>query len=115
MERMPVLDEIAYAAKRSDEVTIGISTSNGKAESISASTTVKPITNGHSKTFTTPTNALMDLLDLSVEDVPAPSQSPGDFLQDLLGVTSVPSPSNATTGNILSETHQGSITKETYA
>lgn len=29
---------------------------------------------------------LVDLLDLSLDDTPAPSSSGGDFLQDLLGV-----------------------------
>jgi AP-1 complex subunit gamma-1 len=34
----------------------------------------------------------MDLLDLSVDDVPSPAVSAGDFLQDLLGIGSSPAP-----------------------
>lgn len=88
VERMPVLDEAAYAAKKSDEANVGIS-SDGKMEPVSPATTSKPVANGHAKPIAAPTTALMDLLDLSVEDVPASTQSAGDFLQDLLGITSM--------------------------
>ena len=95
---MPVLDEAAYNAKRSDEVTIGIAT-DVKAASTSTSPIALSLSNGHKKTVVPSTNALIDLLDLSVEDAPGPSQSPGDFLQDLLSVTAMPPSSpNATNG-----------------
>ena len=44
--------------------------------------------NGVAKTTSAP---LVDLLDLSSDDVPVPSSSGGDFLQDLLGVDLSPS------------------------
>ena len=46
------------------------------------------IPNGVSKPSAAP---LVDLLDLSIDDAPAPSSSGGDFLQDLLGVDLLPS------------------------
>lgn len=94
---MPVLDEAAYAAKKSDEANVGIS-SDGKMESVSPATTSKPVANGHAKPIASPTTALMDLLDLSVEDVPASTQSAGDFLQDLLGITSMAPHPNSSQG-----------------
>ncbi|MCO5595575.1 hypothetical protein L7F22_049620 [Adiantum nelumboides] len=86
VERMPVLDEATYVAKKSDEANVGISP-DGKAEAVS--TASKPIANGHAKPVVAPTAALMDLLDLSVDDVPASTQSAGEFLHDLLGITSL--------------------------
>lgn len=84
---MPVLDEATYAAKKSDEANVAIS-SDGKMEASSPARASKPVANGHAKPVAAPTAALMDLLDLSVEDVPNSTQSAGDFLQDLLGITS---------------------------
>lgn len=96
VERMPVLDEASYAAKRSNEAFISTG-SDEKARPASSVPVVTATANGSANAVIKPTNALMDLLDLSVDDVPAPApQSAGDFLQDLLGVTSVPSSTNAT-------------------
>ncbi|KAI5081103.1 hypothetical protein GOP47_0004286 [Adiantum capillus-veneris] len=94
VERMPVLDEATYVAKKSDEANVAISM-DGKAESVSPAATRKPVANGHVKPVVAPTAALMDLLDLSVEDVPSSTQSAGDFLQDLLGIASMTTDTNS--------------------
>lgn len=85
LERMPVLDESAYSGKKAD--TAGAVLGDSKTK-VSLGTPVN-LPNGVSKP---PTNALMDLLDLSVDDVPSPAVSAGDFLQDLLGIGSSPAP-----------------------
>ncbi|PON59284.1 Adaptor protein complex AP-1, gamma subunit [Parasponia andersonii] len=70
VERMPVLDEATFMVRR---VPIPAS----------ASPSIVNLPNGVSKASAAP---LVDLLDLSSDDAPAPSSMGGDFLQDLLGV-----------------------------
>ncbi|KAL2903197.1 AP-1 complex subunit gamma-2 [Bienertia sinuspersici] len=73
VERMPVLDEATFSGRKGGSLPSAFSSSNGPSV----------IPNGVSK----PAAPLVDLLDLSSDDVPAPSSSGGgDFLQDLLGV-----------------------------
>ncbi|KAH6826751.1 Adaptor protein complex AP-1 [Perilla frutescens var. hirtella] len=74
VERMPVLDEATYSGKRAGSVPAAVSTSLGDPPKMP---------NGVAKPTSAP---LVDLLDLSSDDVLAPSSSGGDFLQDLLGV-----------------------------
>ncbi|CAH9107581.1 unnamed protein product [Cuscuta epithymum] len=74
LERMPVLDEATYSGRRAGSVPGAVSTSQGPS--------VK-VPNGVDKPVSAP---LLDLLDLGSDDVPAPSSSGGDFLQDLLGI-----------------------------
>jgi len=83
VERMPVLDEATYSGRRAGSLPTTASSSNGPSVNLP---------NGVSKPSAAP---LVDLLDLSSDDVPAPSSSGGDFLNDLLGVdlASVPSQS----------------------
>ncbi|XP_019176734.1 PREDICTED: AP-1 complex subunit gamma-2-like [Ipomoea nil] len=77
LERMPVLDEASYSGRRAGSVAAAVSTSQGPS--------VK-VPNGVAKSAAAAA-PLVDLLDLSSDDVPAaPSSSGGDFLQDLLGV-----------------------------
>ncbi|CAO2816563.1 unnamed protein product [Amaranthus hypochondriacus] len=81
VERMPVLDEATYSGRRSGSLPATVSSSNGPSVNLP---------NGVSK----PAAPLVDLLDLSSDDVPAPSSSGGgDFLHDLLGVDLSPVPS----------------------
>ncbi|KAL8137754.1 hypothetical protein V2J09_003755 [Rumex salicifolius] len=88
LERMPVLDEGTYSGKRAGSFPVTVSSSNRPAVSLR---------NGV-KTASSP---LVDLLDLGLDDVPAPSSARGDFLQDLLGVdlSTAPSQSGATSQN----------------
>ncbi|CAK9182483.1 unnamed protein product [Ilex paraguariensis] len=74
VERMPVLDEVAYSGRRAGSLPAAVSTSQVVALNLP---------NGVAKTTAAP---LVDLLGLSSDDIPAPSSSGGDFLQDLLGV-----------------------------
>ncbi|KAK6922155.1 Clathrin/coatomer adaptor, adaptin-like, N-terminal [Dillenia turbinata] len=74
VERMPVLDEATYSGKRAGSLPATGPTSNAASLNLP---------NGVAKPSAAP---LIDLLDLSSDDVPAPSSSGGDFLQDLLGV-----------------------------
>ncbi|CAI0386070.1 unnamed protein product [Linum tenue] len=83
VERMPVLDEASFGGRRASSLPNTVSTSNGTA--------VK-LPNGVAKSSAAP---LVDLLDLS-DDVPAPSSSGGDFLQDLLGVDLAPATQSGT-------------------
>ncbi|KAL6969480.1 hypothetical protein U1Q18_029192 [Sarracenia purpurea var. burkii] len=83
VERMPVLDEATYSGRRAGSLPATISTSNGAAINIP---------NGVAKPTAAP---LVDLLDLSSDDAPAPSSSGGDFLQDLLGVDLSPASSQS--------------------
>lgn len=77
---MPVLDEATYSGRRDGSLPAAVSNSQGGALSLP---------NGVAKTSAAP---LVDLLDLSSDDMPAPSSSGGgDFLQDLLGVGLPPS------------------------
>lgn len=71
---MPVLDEATYSGRRAGSVPAAVSTSLGALPKMS---------NGVAKPTSAP---LVDLLDLSSDDVQAPSSSGGDFLHDLLGV-----------------------------
>ncbi|KAE9597037.1 putative adaptor protein complex AP-1, gamma subunit [Lupinus albus] len=73
VERMPVLDETTFVGRRAGSLPG------------TASTTTTPsvsLPNGVAK----PVAPLVDLLDLSSDDAPAPSSSGGDLLHDLLGV-----------------------------
>jgi AP-1 complex subunit gamma-1 len=74
VERMPVLDEATFIGRRAGSTPATVSTSNGASLNLP---------NGVAKP---PAAPLVDLLDLSLDDAPAPSSSGGDFLQDLLGV-----------------------------
>ncbi|KAL5987594.1 hypothetical protein ACLOJK_035343 [Asimina triloba] len=85
VERMPVLDESAFVGKRTNSSPATISTE--KTSKSAASKASLNLPNGVSKIPVVP---LVDLLDLSSDDVPAPSSSGGDFLQDLLGVDLTP-------------------------
>ncbi|KEH19950.1 AP-1 complex subunit gamma-2 [Medicago truncatula] len=74
VERMPVLDEETFNARRAGSLTDAASTPTGPSVSLP---------NGVVKSVA----PLLDLLDLSADDTtPAHSSSGGDFLQDLLGV-----------------------------
>lgn len=74
VERMPVLDEATYSGRRTGSVPAAVSNSLRAPPKMP---------NGVTKPSSAP---LVDLLDLSSDDVPAPSSSGGDFLHDLLGV-----------------------------
>nr|XP_016467935.1 PREDICTED: AP-1 complex subunit gamma-2-like [Nicotiana tabacum] len=78
VERMPVLDEATYSGRKAGSLPAAGSTSQGVSVNLP---------NGVAKPSAAP---LVDLLDLSSDDVPAPSSSGGDFLQDLLGVDLAP-------------------------
>lgn len=78
VERMPVLDEATHNGRKAGSVAAAMSTSQGVSVNLP---------NGVAKPTAAP---LVDLLDLTSDDVPAPSSSSGDFLQDLLGVDLVP-------------------------
>lgn len=84
VERMPVLDEATYSGRRAGSMPAVVSTSQAALN----------LPNGVAKTSAAP---LIDLLDLSSDDVPAPSSSGGDFLQDLLGVDLAPASSQSGT------------------
>ncbi|XP_010913559.1 AP-1 complex subunit gamma-2 isoform X1 [Elaeis guineensis] len=82
VERMPVLDESTYIGKR-----VGSSQATLPADKSSRPTSGSPgaslkLPNGVAKP---PPAPLVDLLDLSSDDVPAPTSSATDFLHDLLG------------------------------
>lgn len=85
VERMPVLDEATYSGRRAGSLSATIPTSNGAAINLP---------NGVAKPTAAP---LVDLLDLSSDDAPAPSSSGSGFLHDLLGVDLSPSPSQSGT------------------
>ncbi|KAK4263261.1 hypothetical protein QN277_028698 [Acacia crassicarpa] len=74
VERMPVLDEATFIGRKAGSMLGTASTPRGPSVNIP---------NGVAKPSVAP---LVDLLDLSSDDVPAPSPSGGDLLQDLLGV-----------------------------
>ncbi|KAK4485779.1 hypothetical protein RD792_008426, partial [Penstemon davidsonii] len=84
VERMPVLDEVTYTGRRAGSVPAAVSTSQGAPPRIP---------NGVAKPTSAP---LVDLLDLSSDETPAPSSFGGDFLQDLLGVDVSPASSKGT-------------------
>ncbi|KAI5419683.1 hypothetical protein KIW84_043736 [Lathyrus oleraceus] len=77
VERMPVLDEAAFNARRSGSLPDAASTPTSTPTGPSVS-----LPNGAVKSAA----PLLDLLDLGADDTPAPSSSGGDFLHDLLGV-----------------------------
>ncbi|KAI8527141.1 hypothetical protein RHMOL_Rhmol12G0052600 [Rhododendron molle] len=85
VERMPVLDEATYSGRRAGSLSATIPTSNGAAINLP---------NGVAKPTAPP---LVDLLDLSSDDAPAPSSSGSGFLHDLLGVDLSPAPSQSGT------------------
>ncbi|WRX15877.1 Clathrin/coatomer adaptor [Theobroma cacao] len=85
VERMPVLDEATFSGRRAGSLPSAVSTSSTGAP--------RNLPNGIAKPAAAP---IADLLDLSSGDVPAPSSSGGDFLQDLLGVDL--SPASAPSG-----------------
>ncbi|KAI4314294.1 hypothetical protein L6164_027217 [Bauhinia variegata] len=76
VERMPVLDEATFIGRRSG----------------SASAPTGPSVNLPNGVAKTPVAPLVDLLDLSLDDAPAPSPSGADLLHDLLGVDLSPAP-----------------------
>ncbi|KAJ8439521.1 hypothetical protein Cgig2_007038 [Carnegiea gigantea] len=80
VERMPVLDEATYSGRRTGSLPAAASSSNG------------PSVNFPNGVSNAPAAPLVDLLDLSSDDMPAPSSSGGDFLHDLLGVDISPAP-----------------------
>ncbi|XP_020979092.1 AP-1 complex subunit gamma-2 isoform X1 [Arachis ipaensis] len=85
VERMPVLDEATFIGRKAGSLPGA------------ASTTTMPsvgIPNGEAK----PAAPLIDLLDLSSDDAPAPSSSGGDLLHDLLGVDLSPAPQQSGAG-----------------
>ncbi|CAK8537020.1 unnamed protein product [Lathyrus sativus] len=73
VERMPVLDEATFIGRRAG--SLPGATSTATAPSLN-------LPNGVAK----PAAPLVDLLDLSSDDVPVPSSSGSDFLHDLLSV-----------------------------
>ncbi|XP_010551552.1 PREDICTED: AP-1 complex subunit gamma-1 isoform X2 [Tarenaya hassleriana] len=75
VERMPVLDEATFNGRRAGSLPTSVSSTSKPSVNLP---------NGVTKPYASP---LVDLLDLSSDDVPAAtSSSGGDFLQDLLGV-----------------------------
>ncbi|XP_058763618.1 AP-1 complex subunit gamma-2-like [Vicia villosa] len=76
VERMPVLDEATFNARRAGSLPDAASTPTSTPTGPSVS-----LPNGVVKSAA----PLLDLLDLGADDTPAPSSSGGDFLQDLLG------------------------------
>ncbi|KAF8039447.1 hypothetical protein BT93_B1859 [Corymbia citriodora subsp. variegata] len=74
VERMPVLDEATFSGRRAGSVPTTVSPSTGAS---------LKVPNGVVKPTAAP---LVDLLDLTSDDAPAPSSSSGDFLHDILGV-----------------------------
>ncbi|KAK9707352.1 hypothetical protein RND81_07G191700 [Saponaria officinalis] len=89
MERMPVLDEATYNGRKGGSLPASVSSSNGPSANLP---------NGVLKAAA-PAPPLVDLLDLSSDDVPAPSSSGGHFLQDLLGDLSPAPPLSGSSQN----------------
>ncbi|PKI53941.1 hypothetical protein CRG98_025643, partial [Punica granatum] len=85
VERMPVLDEATFSGRKAGSMALTVSAS--PASSLK-------VPNGTAKPLAAP---LVDLLDLSSDDAPAPSSSGGDFLQDLLGVDLAPASTPSST------------------
>lgn len=80
LERMPVLDEATYSGRRAGSLPPTGPSSHGASVNL-PNGIVKPASSA----------PLVDLLDLTSDDAPAPRTSGGDFLQDLLGVDLSPS------------------------
>ncbi|KAG5050703.1 hypothetical protein JHK87_002901 [Glycine soja] len=86
VERMPVLDEATYIGRRAGSLPGAASTPTAPSFNLP---------NGVAK----PVAPLVDLLDLSSDDAPAPSSSGGgDILQDLLGVDLSPASQQSVAG-----------------
>ncbi|KAK7386893.1 hypothetical protein VNO78_27252 [Psophocarpus tetragonolobus] len=73
VERMPVLDEATFIARRAGSFS-------------DAALTSKQPSSGLPNGLAKPMAPIVDLLDINSDDAPLPSSSGGDFLQDLLGV-----------------------------
>ncbi|XP_075479143.1 AP-1 complex subunit gamma-2-like isoform X1 [Primulina tabacum] len=86
VERMPVLDEATYSGRKAGSVSPCVLTSQGAP---------LKLPNGVAKPTSAP---LIDLLDISSDDIPAASLSDGNFLQDLLGVDLSPASSQQVSG-----------------
>ncbi|CAN6274058.1 unnamed protein product [Urochloa humidicola] len=90
LERMPVLDEASYLVKRATATQATIS-ADKLAPAVNHGGL--KLSNGVTKP---PSAPLVDLLDLSSDDAPASNiastTTPSDFLQDLLGIGGVSSP-----------------------
>ena len=76
LERISVQYDSTYNGNKEDIEVVVLMDSKTKVLGTPAN-----LPNGVSKP---PTNALMDLLDLSVDDVPSPAVSAGDFLHGIL-------------------------------
>ncbi|KAG9135934.1 hypothetical protein Leryth_021179 [Lithospermum erythrorhizon] len=111
VERIPVLDEATYSGRRGDSVSLAASTSQGPSLNIPS---------GVAKTTSPP---LVDLLDLSLDDVPASSSSGGDILHrlwcksvtekwhlDLLSIETPPAQITPSTPEILSSNQENKRT-----
>ena len=81
VERMPILDMSAYNMKRA--AASPINDANEKTSRLASSEASLKLPNGVNGHTSPP---LVDLLDLSSDDLPQTSSSTGDFLQDLLGM-----------------------------
>ncbi|OIW14353.1 hypothetical protein TanjilG_31243 [Lupinus angustifolius] len=73
VDRMPVLNEATFVGRRAGSLPDAASIQSGPSVGLP---------NGIAK----PSAPLLDLLDLSSDEAPAPSSSGGDLIQDLLGV-----------------------------
>ncbi|XP_030468889.2 AP-1 complex subunit gamma-2-like [Syzygium oleosum] len=85
VERMPVLDEATFSGRRAASVPTTVSPSTGAS---------LKVPNGVAKPTAAP---LVDLVDLTSDDVPVPSSSGGDFLHDILGVDLSPASAHSGT------------------
>ncbi|CAA6657612.1 unnamed protein product [Spirodela intermedia] len=81
VERMPVLDMSTYNLKRAGSSPASIASE--KATQTSSSGASIKLPNGVNNHTSAP---LVDLLDLSSDDIPQTNSSTGDFLHDLLGM-----------------------------
>lgn len=91
VERMPVLDEAAYIEKRAATAQSTVS-SEKTSKPTTAGVAALNLPNGVKAVSAAP---LVDLLDLTSDDIPAPSSSSNDFLQDILRVGLTPEPSTS--------------------
>ncbi|KAK1292271.1 AP-1 complex subunit gamma-2 [Acorus calamus] len=94
VEKMPVLDELAYHNKKSTSTPANLS--SGKTSQVTFGASVK-LPNGVAKSPAAPT---VDLLDSSSDGIMQPMSSGGDFLHDLLDIGFVPSPSSSGSGTM---------------
>ncbi|PWZ16234.1 AP-1 complex subunit gamma-2 [Zea mays] len=103
LERMPALDEANYLVKRAAAASTQAAVSSvNSAPAVTSGGPLK-LPNGVAKP---PPAPLADLLDLGSDDAPvttsAPTTSPNDFLQDLLGIGGAPSTSTDILMDLLS-------------